>query len=92
MEPLPCGDCTVAYSVLNALVVLGNLLRPGVVRLQAFEEPGDRHSADGELAGAVEERAAIDVAVHVEVEEIEQLLRKVRGLPSFHGFAPWGPA
>jgi len=69
----------------DARVVGGDLLRPRVVRPQRLEQHRRRHAADGEGFRAVEERPAVDVAVLVEVEQIEQFLRKLGGLPAFHG-------
>ncbi len=88
MDPLPCGDGTVAYSVRMRASSFGDLLRPRVIGPQRFEEPGHRQPADRELRRAVEERAPIDVAVHVQMEKVEKLLRKVGRLLSLHGAAP----
>ena len=73
------------------------LSRPAAPRRSwaaALRTARHRQPADGELRGAVEERAPIDVAVHVLVKEVEQLLRKVGRLLSLHGDAPSleGPA
>jgi hypothetical protein len=55
---------------LDALVVGRHLLRPRVVGAQALEDGRDGQAADRESAGAVEESAAVDVAVLVFVEEV----------------------
>ena len=91
MDPLPCGDGTVAYSVRMRCVVFRDLLRPCVIGPQRFEEAGHGEPADRELRRAVEERAPIDVAVHVQMEEVEKLLRKVGRLLSLHGCCSFTP-
>src|SRR5262249_35719638 len=68
----------------DPLVVLRNLLGPGIVRPQALEDRGDRESANGELPRAIEEFAPADVAVLVFVKQIEEFLRVIRGFLSFH--------
>ena len=70
---------------LNAAVVFGNLLGPGVVGTQALKDRGDGEAAGGEFLGAIHEVAASNVAVNVEVEKIEQLLREVGRFLAFHG-------
>ena len=47
-----------------------------------------RQPADRELPGAIEERAAVDVAVLVLMKEIEEFLGIVRRLLAFHLGAP----
>ena len=88
MFPFPCGDGTVADSVLIRLSFSGTCMRPGVIRPQHLEQRRRREPADGEFLRAVAEIAAINVAVHVTVEEIEQFLRKIGRLLSFHRSAP----
>src|SRR5262249_37303323 len=68
----------------DALVVLRHLLSPGVVGLQALPDRRDRQPADGELADPIEKRSAIDLAVLVFVEDVQQLLRVIGRFLSFH--------
>ena len=70
---------------LQPRIVLRHLLRPGVVGPEAFEDGGDGQPADGELSRPVQKRAAVDVAMLVLVKEIQELLRIVGRLLSFHG-------
>ncbi len=84
MVPLPFGDGTVAILGLDALVVFGDLLRPGVVGAQALPNGGGGHAADGELLGAIQEIAPGDIAVDVAVEEVQQFLRVIGCFLAFH--------
>ena len=85
MLPLPCGDGTVSYFRLDPRVVLRHLLRPRVVRPQAFEDAPPRSARRPRTSCARSRNvAAVDVAVLVLVEEIEQLLRIIGRLLSFH--------
>src|SRR5262249_8094486 len=68
--------------------VLWDLLRPRVIGLERFEQRGHRHPADCKLGGAVEELPARDVAMHVQMKQIQQLLWKIGGLLSLHALAP----
>jgi hypothetical protein len=67
---VPGGRLHGLVAHLEALVVGRHLLRPGVVGPQALEDGRDGQAADRELAGAVEEGAAVDVAVLVLVKEV----------------------
>ena len=73
------------YSVLIRLSSFGDLLRLGELRAQRVEQHRRRSSPPtANFAGAIEKAAAVDVAVHVLIEEIEQLLIEIlRGL-AFH--------
>ena len=62
-----------------------DLLRLGELRAQRVEQHRGGHAADREPGRPVEEAAAVDVAVHVGVEQIEQLLVEVVGGLSLHG-------
>ncbi len=69
---------------LDALVVLRHLLRPRVVRPQHFKQGRGRHAADGKLLRALQKIAALNLAVDILVEQVEQFLRKVAGFHPFH--------
>jgi hypothetical protein len=84
MLPLPCGDWTVAYSVLISAVVFGDLLRPGVIRPEALPYRGSSQAADSVLFRSFQEVTAVDIAMHVTVKEVQQLLREIGGVLSFH--------
>jgi hypothetical protein len=58
------------------------LHRPGIVRLEHLKERGCGHAADCELLRAIQEAAAVDPAVHVVVEQVDELLREIRRLLS----------
>ncbi len=73
---------------LDAAVVLGNLLRPGVIGTQALPDPHGRHAANREFLRAFQEIAALDFAVHIAVKQIQQLLRILARLPSLHWDIP----
>jgi hypothetical protein len=69
---------------LQALVVLGNLLRLGEPGVQRIEQHRGRHSTGGVLRRLVQEAAAINRTVHVGVEQDQHLgVEIVRGL-AFH--------
>ncbi len=70
---------------LDAVVVFGNLLGPGVVGTQALEDRRGGEAADGEFLRAIQKVAALDVAMDIEIEEVEQLLREVRRFFALHG-------
>ena len=53
---------------LNAAVVLRYLLRPSVIRTQAFPDGRGCQAADRELLCTIQETPAIQFAVHVTVE------------------------
>ena len=72
------------HSVLMRLSSLGTCCGPGVIGAQALPDGGGGDAADGEFLGAVQEVAAVDVAVDVPVEQVEQFLREVRGFFAFH--------
>jgi hypothetical protein len=72
----------------DPLVVLGHDLGLGEPRVEHVEQHRRRDAADGELAGALEEAAAIDVAVNILVEQIQQLLIEVARLHALHGAPP----
>jgi hypothetical protein len=55
---------------LNSFVVRLNLLGPGVVWSEAFENRCDGHTAHSELAGAIEKRASVDVTMLVFMKKI----------------------
>ena len=65
---------------LEALVVLGHLLRLGELRIQHVEQHHRGHAADRELGRAVEEGAPIDVPMHVVIEDGPEL-----GIEIFRG-------
>ena len=73
---------------LDPRVVFRDLLGQGVVRLHFRENRRGGQAADGELAGPLQKRPPVDVAVLVLVKEVQQLLRVVRGFLSFHENAP----
>ena len=84
MLPLPLGDCTVADFSLDAAVVFRDLDRPGVIRPEHLEQRRRGHASDGELLGAGEKFAPGNFPMHVEVEQVQKLLREVRCFLSFH--------
>src|SRR5207237_2720916 len=69
---------------LDPLVVLRDLLRPRVVRLEALVDRGGGHTADGELLDALHEVAPADLAVLVLMEDVEEFLGVFGRLFSFH--------
>ena len=73
-----------AGNLPRALAVLGDLLRPGIIGRQALQDRDGGQPADRELRGAVQKGAAVDLAVLVLVEDVEQLLRVVRRLFALH--------
>src|SRR5207237_10539724 len=73
---------------LDPLVVLGHLLRPGVIRTEAFKQRSNGHAANCEPLGAIEEGAAIDIAMHVLVEQIQQFLWVIGGFLTLQGESP----
>ena len=62
---------------LQPLVVLRHLLRPRIVRLEAFVDGHRGDAADGVLAQPIDEIAAAHIAVLVLVKQIEDFLRIV---------------
>ena len=84
MVPLPLRRGHGRRLGLDALVVLGDLLRPGVVGAEALPDRRGGQAADGELLRAIQEFAAVDVAVDILVEQVEQLLRVIGRFLSFH--------
>ena len=85
MLPLPCGEGTVADSALIRLSSVWNLDCPGIVRLEHLEQSRRGHTADRKFLRTVQKVAAAHPAMHVSVEKIQKLLRKVRCLFAFHG-------
>src|SRR5438093_24995 len=73
---------------LDPRVVGLDLLRPGVVRLEAFVDRDGGHAADRELLDALHELAAADVAVLVLMEDVEEFLRIIGRLLALHADAP----
>ena len=69
---------------LQPLVVLRHDLRLGEPGVQGIEQHGGGHAADRELRGAIEKAAAVDVAVHVGVEQDQQVLVEVFCGLAFH--------
>ena len=55
----------------------GDHLRLGELRVERLEQHHGRHAADGELARAIQEAAAVDVAVHVCVEQDQEFLVEI---------------
>jgi hypothetical protein len=81
--PLALGRLVLDSARLEAAIVARDLLGLGEARAQRLEEHRGGHSADRELGRLLEETAAIDVAVHVLVEEVEELLIEIGwGLPT----------
>ena len=79
--PLAPGRRVLDHAGLEALVVLRDLLGLGEARAERIEEHRGGHAADGVLGRALEEAAAVDVAVHVLVEEVQEFLVEIgRGL------------
>ncbi len=62
----------------------GDLLRQRIVGRERVEHGDRRHAAQGEGGGAVEEFAAVEFAVHVEIVELEQFGGEVSGSQTFH--------
>ena len=89
MLPLPLRRRHGDVFGLDAAVVFGNLLGPGVIGAQAFPELVAVTPARGEFLRAVEKAAAVDIAVDIEIEEIQQLLRVIGGFLSFHMNVPF---
>ena len=69
---------------LDALVVFGHLLRPGVIGTEGLQDPEGGQAADGELLRAFQESAAVDIAMDIFIEKIEYFLRKIAGLHAVH--------
>src|ERR1700680_326078 len=69
---------------LDTAVVLGDLLRPRVIRAEALPDGRGSHAAYRELFRAIQEFAAVDIAVNVTVKEVQQLLREIRGFLPVH--------
>ena len=81
---MPCGESYSSVLGLDTLVVLGNLLSFGELGVQLIEKHRGSDAADGILLGLVQEPAPIDGAVHVRVEENEQILIELAGGLAFH--------
>src|SRR2546427_7680171 len=64
---------TLFRSRLEALVVLGDLLRFDVLRSENVEDRGGRQPADRELPGSFKEAAAVDLPVHRSEEHTSEL-------------------
>jgi len=84
MVPLPFGDGAVCGLDLDAGVAFRNLYRPCVIRPQHLEQGGRGHASDRELFCAVKKFTAMNFAVHVEVEQVEEFLGEVGCFFSFH--------
>src|ERR1019366_8494652 len=69
---------------LEPLVVGRDLLRERVVGPEALPKSQGGYAADRELLRAIEECTAVDLAVNVTVEQVQQLLRIIRRFFSFH--------
>jgi hypothetical protein len=81
---LPCSGGYRSRSVFNGCRRL-DLLRRGERRTERVQQHACRDAANRELCRAVEESAAIDAAVDVLVEEIQQFLIEIAGCFAFHG-------
>src|ERR1019366_4694794 len=68
---------------LDARIGPRNLLSLGELRAQGFEQPGRGDATDRELRGGIEKAAPVDGAVHVLVEEAQDLRSEIGG-----GLAP----
>ena len=69
---------------LDARVVLVYLLRQRVVRREHIEQGGGGEAAYGELGRLVEKLPALDDAVHVLIEQIQQFLVEITRLSALH--------
>src|SRR5690242_17603855 len=69
---------------LDSRVGLGDLLGPCVIVPKAFPDRGSGHARRGEFLGAIEEAPAVDIAVDIKVEKVQQLLWVIRCFLSFH--------
>jgi hypothetical protein len=84
---VPGGRLHCFVANLDAFVIRRDLLRPGIVRRQALKDCHRGQSAGRELAKTIKEGTAVDVAVLVLVKQVQQLLRVIRCLLSFHSFS-----
>ena len=71
-------------------VGLRHLLRQREIGPQAFEHRRRRETADRIFGRAVEELPAIDDAMHITVEQLQDVRRIVARFPALHGDAPMG--
>ena len=71
-------------SSLDARVVLVDLFRQRVVGREHIQQGGGGEAAHGELGRLVEELPALDDAVHVLVEQVQQFLVEITRLSALH--------
>jgi hypothetical protein len=69
---------------LDPGIVLGDLLGPGKVGLEALQHRGGGKAADRILCGAIEKFAPAHRPVYVSVKKLEDFRRKIARFLSFH--------
>ena len=74
---------------LQALVILGHLLRFGELRTELIEQHGRRDAAHRELLRLVEEAATVDRAVDVGIKKDQEFLVEISGGLAFHVVLLW---
>jgi hypothetical protein len=73
---------------LDAFVVRRNLYGPSIIRSGHLEKCCRGHTADGKFLRTIQKLAAVDPAMRVSVEQVQELLREIRCFLSFHIYAP----
>src|SRR5207248_8020458 len=69
---------------LNPAVIFGNLFRPRIIGTEAFPYRRRCQAADCIFFRALQEVAAIYIAMHVTVKQVQQFLWEITGVLSFH--------
>jgi hypothetical protein len=60
------------------------LHRPSIIRLEHLKERSRGHTTDGKFLCTIQKLAAADPAMHVSVEQVQELLREIRSFFAFH--------
>src|SRR5439155_2647040 len=71
---------------LDPAIIFRDLLGPSEMRAQALEERGGSQATDSKLVRALQELTAVDIAVHILVKHVQQLLWKIARFLAFHGY------
>ena len=74
---------------LDARVVLLDLFRQGVIGREHIQQSGGGESPHGELGRLVEKLPALDDAVHVLIEQIQQFLIEITRFFTLHRYSSW---
>src|SRR4051794_32711444 len=69
---------------VDSRIVLRNLLRPRVIGPQAFEHRGRGEAAHRVFRRAIEKFAPCDGAMHIAIEQLQYVGRKIARLLAFH--------